>query len=112
VTQWCPKLPCPCVTVHTNKTGSAVYVIGGTGQGQMRTVANGGPWMNRTVRPPGRFSAISVSFRLTARNCGSRPGQWVLEAPFGGEGGGVALDETSIVTFNDRRERNIYRGAC
>ena len=82
ISKWCPKLPCKCVTVNTNHTGSAVYVIGGTGQGQMRTVADGGDWMNRT---------------------------WVLEKPFGGEGGGVALDETSFVTFNARRERNIYR---
>ena len=82
ISKWCPKLPCKCVTVNTNHTGSAVYIIGGTGQGQMRTVADGGDWLNRT---------------------------WVLERPFGGVGGGVALDETSFVTFNARRERNIYR---
>ena len=80
--KYCPKLPCKCVTVNTNHTGSAVYVIGGTGQGQMRTVSEGGIWMNRT---------------------------WRLEKPFGGEGGGVALDETSFVSFNARREKNIYR---
>ena len=38
--QWCPKLPCECVTVNTNHTGSAVYVIGGTGAGQMRTASS------------------------------------------------------------------------
>ena len=79
---WCNETPCPCVTVNTDHNGSAAYVIGGTAQGQIRTVSDGGIWMNRT---------------------------WTLEQPFGGVGGGVALDETSFVSFNARREKNIYR---
>ncbi len=82
VTKWCPKIPCPCVKVNTNWTGSAAYVLAGAGQGQMRTVRLGGIQQNRT---------------------------WMLEKPFGGAGGGVPLGEDSVVSFGARRERCIYR---
>ena len=84
--QWCSP-PSTCRDLDTNWTGSAAYVIGGQGQGQLRVFAKGGlaEGLNRT---------------------------WQLATPFGatqGTNGGVPLGADSFVSVFERRERCIYR---
>jgi len=78
--QWC-STPDHCQQVDTDWSGSAMYVLGGTGQGQLGVFASGGVAQNRT---------------------------WTLVEPFdreGTPGGGVRLDATSFVSVFQHRER-------
>lgn len=80
--QWCSP-PGHCRDLSTNWTGAAAYVLGGTGQGQLRVFKKGGlaEGLNRT---------------------------WELEEPFGSDGG-VALGADSLISVFERREKCIYR---
>eukprot|EP00039_Didymoeca_costata_P014568 m.236657 g.236657 ORF g.236657 m.236657 type:complete len:728 (+) comp16052_c0_seq16:66-2249(+) len=80
--QWCSSKT-HCQYVHTEWTGSAVYVIQGQGQGQLRVVASGGMKQNRS---------------------------WTLAKEFGGAGGGVPLGADSYVSIFERREKCLYIG--
>ena len=71
-----------CRDLDSNRTGAAVYVLSGSGAGQMRVVTGGGTAFNRS---------------------------WIIDRPFGGSGGGVPIAEDSIVSFLERRSHMIIR---
>jgi len=81
--QWCSP-PGNCRDIGVNWTGSAMYVLGGQGAGQMRVFEGGG---------------LADGYNRT----------WKLEQPFGGTGGGVSIDEQSFVSVFERREHMIIR---
>ena len=71
-----------CRYLDSNRTGAAVYVLSGKGAGQMRVVTGGGTAFNRS---------------------------WRIDRAFGGAGGGVPIDRSSVVTFFERRSHMIIR---